>query len=353
MHKPHLFARAVFIVALAVAFAVGATFLPDNPYQRWQLLEGTVYAKGQWIYERLHFDKRDIDVAILGDSRTLIGLQPDRIAADLAAAGKPSSVANLSLVGEGRNIQWVIARDLMRTKHPKVLVFTVSSDASPWGHESFRYFAPAKDVWSEAGYGLYNTRKDLTYLPFRQMKLFAARLFPDVFHLRAEFDPAAYSPAQDNWTAPRTSADGKFNDPTRRVPREELLDQWRKSKSEVGRHSSLPELVRRITDRDDRLYMDMIAAEAAKRGVKIMFVSISDFHRHDGIKARAYYQSIGVIQENPDIAERDDLYMDVHHTNMYGSQLVSDRVAEVLAGMLPDVNTAPPQEATAPATSEH
>lgn len=335
MRNPHLLARALFIFVMAIALAIAATLLPDNPYQRYQLLDGTVYAKGKWMYQRVHFDPAPIDVAILGDSRTLIGLQPDRIAAQLAQAGKPVQVANLSLVGEGRNIQWVLARDVMRIKRPKVLILTLSSGASPWGHDTFRYFASASDIWREAQYGLYDARKNVMYLPFRQLKLLAAQVAPGVFGLEPAFDPATYNPAQDNWTTPRTSADGKFHDPQKLMTREELLEQFKKSPWEIGRHTAVPAPLRHITDADDRVYLDLIAAEARKRGIKVIFVAIPEFHRHDGIRNRRYYESIGPIQDNADIAEREDLYMDVNHTNAAGSQLVSDRVAAVVAPLLP------------------
>lgn len=58
------------ILGLALVLAGGACLLPDNPYQRWQLLDGTMHASARWIYERTHFDPRSIDVVIVGPSRT-------------------------------------------------------------------------------------------------------------------------------------------------------------------------------------------------------------------------------------------------------------------------------------------
>jgi hypothetical protein len=335
MRKPHLLARTLFILVTALALAVGATFLPDNPYQRFQLLAGTVYAKGQWLYERMHYDPRPIDVAILGDSRALIGLEPDRIAAGLAAAGKPAEVVNMALVGEGRNIQWILARELMRTKRPKVLVLAINTQASPWGHDSFRYYAPAADVRREARYGLYDLRKNLMYLPFRQLKLFAASLAPEAFGLRATFDPKTYDPRQDNWTTPRTSADGKFHDPTRRVSRDVLMRQFNSGLSVKVRQSKFPAPIRKVTDADDRVYTDMIAAEAGRHGVKLLFVYVPGFHQHGEVRAQNYYLSKGQVLRNDDIAERDDLYMEVNHTNIFGAQLVSDRATAAIARLLP------------------
>src|SRR5882757_8721718 len=124
MHRWHLRRRVLFILATAFGLAIGATFLPDNPYQRFQLLDGTRYPIS-WCYERLHFDPRPVDVAIVGDSRTRLGLRASRIEQQLAEAGKPGGVVNLSLVGAGRNAEWVLVQELLKTKKPKELVVAI------------------------------------------------------------------------------------------------------------------------------------------------------------------------------------------------------------------------------------
>ena len=173
--------------------AVAATLLPDNPYQRFQQLDGTIYGNDRWSYERIHFDPRPIDVAIVGDSRTLMGLRTGEMQRRLAANGRPWSVVNMSLEGAGRNVQWIFVQELLKTKRPRVIVLAVNEQPHPWGHDSFRYVAPAPEVWREASYGLHDAKKNLMYLPFRQLRLFAAKVFPGFLGLQDQFDAARYA----------------------------------------------------------------------------------------------------------------------------------------------------------------
>src|SRR5271156_134290 len=91
-------------VGVALALSAAVCLLPENDYQRWQLVDGTIYGQLRWIYERIHFDPKPIDIAILGSSRTQLGLSAATVERELALRGKPANVVNFSLVGEGRNI---------------------------------------------------------------------------------------------------------------------------------------------------------------------------------------------------------------------------------------------------------
>ena len=48
--------KTLLILAIAFLAAVAAAMLPDDPYQRWQLLDGTIQKNARWIYERTNFD---------------------------------------------------------------------------------------------------------------------------------------------------------------------------------------------------------------------------------------------------------------------------------------------------------
>jgi hypothetical protein len=318
-----------------VGFAVAATFLPDKPYERFQLLDGTIYARGRWSYERMHFDPRPIDVAIVGDSRAALGISATRIEQQLAADGKPSQVANMSLVGAGRNQQWIFVQELLKTKRPKVIVLAIDDQPHPWGHDSFRFIAPASEVWREAFHGLHDTKKNLMYLPFRQLKLFAASLFPGPFGVREQFDPVPYAATPIDQTGVHRNRAGELVDMSQAEPRALLLQQEKEHAGEFGQKSKLPRAVRNVTDADDRVYVDLIAHAAAERGIKLLFVYQPAFNRPAPISNRRYYEALGPVQDNVDLAGNDAIFHDWGHVNTTGAIIVSDRIAAVLAKMLP------------------
>jgi hypothetical protein len=335
MTKPHLIGRAVLVLAAALALAVAATFLPDNPYQRFQLLNGTIYARASWAYQRMHFDPRPVDVAVLGSSKALMGLKAAEIERQLAADGKPASVINLAMEGDGRNIQWVLVRELLETKRPKVIVLAIDDQPHPWGHDAFHLIASSGDIWGEAARGLHDTKKDLMYLPFRQLKLTGARFAPEVFGMQAGFDPKRYSLVPDEFPERYQTAAGKWIDMSQVTPRDDLLSEAATYGYRFGRHSKLPAPVRAITDADDRVYTDMIAKAAAAHGVKLLFVYQPGFNRNEPISNLAYYQSLGAIQDSSDLYDKDTLFFDWVHLNTAGAKIMSDRVADAVAKLLP------------------
>lgn len=335
MHKWHLLRRTVFILVAAVALAVVVTFLPDKPYERFQLLDTTIYARARWSFERMHFDPRPIDVAIVGDSKAVLGLRSPEIERRLASDGKRALVVNMALEGDGRNQQWILVQELLKTKKPKVIVLAINDRPYPWGHDSFRYIAPASEIWREAFHGLHDTKKNLMFLPFRQLKLFAASLLPGPFGLQERFDAARYAAQPDDPTQPHRNRKGELIDFAETRPRALLLREARDNAAEFDRRSKLPERVRAITDADDRVFTDLIVHAAHQHGAEVLFVYQPAFHRPAPIVNRAYYQALGPVQDDVDLADRDGLYYDWVHLNTAGAMILSDRVADSLSKMLP------------------
>ena len=337
-----LMLRTFYVLVAAVLFAVAATFLPDNPYLRFQALDGTIYGWLRHDYERAHFDPRPVDVVILGSSRTARGIDPEVMEQTLRQAGHPATVYNTSVVGEGRNIQWVIFRQMLAAKQPKLVVISIAEHDFPWGHDSFRFVAPASEIWREAALGLHDSRKNLPYLPFRQLRLFAMGLAPQAFGMDATFDPQRYKKdAADNWAAlhlgyKRTS-DGQWVDINKPVPRAALLADEARNESDYHLQSKLPRFIRDIQDVDNRVYVDLIVREARKRHIQVVFLYLPGFHRGDKpIQNRAYYEKYGPIVDDTDLSEHDELYYDWSHLNPTGMTLASRRLGAAIAPLLPE-----------------
>src|SRR4029077_6331774 len=194
-----------------------ACLLPENDYQKWQLADPG--GRLGWIYGRIHFDPKPIDIAIVGPSRAQLGLSAAAIEQDLAQQGKQANVVNFALPGAGRDIQWAILNELFKAKSPKVVVLEVEEEPYPFGHFFFKSVAPAEAIVFPPSPFLHNYFYNLAYLPIRKVKLFGANLFPDLFGLSKQFDPERYA---QNRTDFSTSfiAEGKLVDMEHQVPRE-------------------------------------------------------------------------------------------------------------------------------------
>ncbi|UAJ11548.1 hypothetical protein [Polymorphobacter megasporae] len=326
-------AKLLGILAAALLTAVAAAALPDNPYQRWQQVENTLYANAAWSYERIHFDPRPVDVAIIGSSRSQIGLSAPQIAAKLASLGQPATVANMSVIEDGRNLEWAVADELFKVKHPKLLIILVNETPHRWGHPGFKYIAPAAAVaWPPQPF-LHNSLYDITYLPFRQLRLFAASLFPETFGLRTRFDPARYASLPTDFTTSQVMADGKLIDMDVVHSADDLRAEAR-AFAATQKPSRIPPLLTPITDADDPVYLGAIARLAAAHGTRVMFVFLPEFGGSTVIEGRGFYTHFGPVEDYGDLSRDPSLFQSFSHLNRKGALIASDRIAAAAAPLL-------------------
>jgi hypothetical protein len=314
---------------LAVVLAAAVCLLPDNTYQRWQLVDGTIYEPLRWMYERIHFDPKPIDVAILGSSRTQLGLSAEAVERELALRGKHANVVNLSLVGAGRNIQWAIANDLFKAKSPKVVVLLVDDQPYPFGHAAFKYIAPAEAIAFPPTPFLHNYLYDLAYLPARKVQLFGANLFPGLFGPSKEFDPEHYAKARTDFSTNFVGEFGKVVDMEHPVPRETLLAETPAPfpRTLVGR------LLTRINGGEDHLFTEKIAREAKAHSAQVMFIYLPMFEGPATVSDEDFLKQFGPVLNYGDLAPHDELFENWAHLNHAGAMQASARLADAIAGL--------------------
>lgn len=322
---------AVLGVALLGAMAVSA--LPDNEYQRFSSLEKTIQNRLRWIYERTHYDATPIDVAFLGPSRGGAAVSAPRVEAALAARGVEARVVNFSLPENGRDLHWVIQKQLLSQKAPRLLVIAVAEKPGRLGHPAYKYVAPASAVIDPGYIGNLNYLQNLIYLPYRQMRLFAARLLPGVFELRDRFDPARYAGTQFDSTVSFRTGDGIWVERDKIVPRGEL--EAGKARYEAGVNP--PVLGPRFADQEfgnERAYIRRMVAAAEARGIKVVFLFLPYFEGPAEVQERAFYEAQGPLLDAHFVSSHDEWFSDVAHLNHDGALVVSNWLAERLAPML-------------------
>ena len=228
MRRLHPIRAILAILAIALALGAGACLLPDDPYQRWQLLDGTIHANARWIYERTHFDPTPIDVMFIGPSRIEKGVDAPRLGEALAARGLPSRVVNFALPEAGRNINYLIVKETLEHKTPRLIVIGVTEKPSRFGHSAFKYIAPAGMILDPGYPADANYFSDLIYLPFRQMRLFAADILPGGLGLSKRFNPAHYPGPSIDTTGSTRLPDGTIKEGVKAASAAELARGVRK-----------------------------------------------------------------------------------------------------------------------------
>ena len=311
------------ILLIGGLLAAAACALPDNAYQRWQLLDGTIHANVRWIYERCHFDPAPIDVAFIGPSRTGAGVNAPRLSAALAARGLPGHVVNFSLPESGRNINYLIAHELLETKRPRLIVLGVTEKPSRFGHSAFKYVAPAGLIVDPGYPADLNYFADLAYLPYRQLELAIADWFPSVGGLRKTFVPALFAGDTIDTTGNVYLPDGQVKNGEDPASAAELARGVRKL--EAGNHR--PFLPSRYADAefgDDHYYVRAIADEAKARGVRVLFLYLPYFGGTSDVQERRFYEQYGPLIDARYLAPHAEWYADYGHLTRTGAGYLTD-----------------------------
>lgn len=327
--RPGLRLLGVLAGALGVAFVLLAAvcLLPENGYQRWQL-QTLMDDRLRWIYERIHFDPKPIDIAIIGPSRVQLGFSAAAIEDKLAQNGERANVVNLAFPGAGRDIQWAIVRELFKTKSPKAIVLEVEDKPYPFGSFAFKYVAPAQAIVFPPTPFLHDYLYNLAYLPIRKLTLFGAGLFPDLFGLPKEFDPQRYAQSRTDYSTSFIGDTGKLVDMGRAVPRATLL-----AEAQTTDHDTFfGRLLTRINGGEDHIYMRKIAAEAKAHGTRVIFVYLPVFNGAETISDLDFLKQFGPVLNYGDLAQRDELFENWSHLNHAGAMTASGRLADALLG---------------------
>lgn len=105
------------------------------------------YIKGRWYYDRLFLDPRPVDVAFIGTSHTNGNIEDGLVEKILREKyGRKLNVANLGLPEHGRNLHYMVARDLFETKAPQLLILEVKAYESRKSHHLFGRLARVDDI---------------------------------------------------------------------------------------------------------------------------------------------------------------------------------------------------------------
>ncbi len=337
------FRKTLFVLAVAVACAVGVSLLPQNPYQRWQLLDGTIHANARWIYERIHFDPAPIDVVLFGPSRMMQGVNAPELAVALRRRDLPANVVNFSLPETGRNTNWAIAQELFAEKRPKLVILGVTEKPSRFGHPAFKYVADASAIVDPGYLGDLNYFSDLIYLPFRQMRLFAASLLPGGLGLAKDFDPAHYKGSSIDTTGSVVLPDGRIKDGENAASKAEL--ERGVKKLEGGMHP--PILPARLADLefgDERTSTSRIAELARRNGAKVAFVFLPYYSGPGALRdvqELPFYERYGPVLNAGYLAQHAELYADYGHLTRRGATVLTDWLVQPVAELLKDPKSSP------------
>lgn len=138
--------ETVLVLFLFWTLVLFTFLLPYNKqYGYAQMLESC--GKSDWLYQRIFKNKTPIDIALIGSSRTLCGIQ-DSLLEDQLSRNQQQffHVANLGFCRYGRPLHTSIIKDLFEHHHPKAIILEVRETESRFSHPDFPYMANTNDL---------------------------------------------------------------------------------------------------------------------------------------------------------------------------------------------------------------
>ena len=323
------FLASVALVALA-GFAV-ALALPADRYLRFQQLDDTQQYRARWIYERIHFDPTPIDIAILGPSRTLYGVNAPLLEKALAARGYGGlHAANLSLPDPGFDLTKALAEEVVAYKHPKVVIVGATEQLSRRGHPAFKDLADVDDLVTAPVVGNRFYFENLVRAAYRQIQIAAIGLDPAFFGYDRGFDPARYARIPADTTFDERLPDGHVVDHTS-IRTEAFLDADR---AKFVRGIQPPLLHGRLFPVEFSISLDGyagVARAAHSSGAQLYFLYQGYFKGPQQPQEQGFYQGLGpVIPANWGSGDYR-LFSDSRHRNRPGAAVLTQGLADWLA----------------------
>jgi hypothetical protein len=133
----------VLLFLLPLVFII--YFIPIERRQRFIQLKEDCSWHGIWFFDRVHHNDNPVDVMFFGSSHTINGIMDELIEKRL---NNPSvHVVNFGYCRYGVNIYYVLLKEVLRSKKPKVLLLEVREDEDRYSHPVFPYIADASDIF--------------------------------------------------------------------------------------------------------------------------------------------------------------------------------------------------------------
>lgn len=119
----------------------------------WNSLPTDCEGRGAWIYNRLYSDTTPVDMAFLGTSHTINGIQDTALARLFETQiHQKVNVLNLGYCRFGNEMQFVIAKDLFATKKPRIVFIEINNQFGVASHPVYPYYAETENLLQPASF---------------------------------------------------------------------------------------------------------------------------------------------------------------------------------------------------------
>jgi hypothetical protein len=327
-------------VALCFLFyCVLSYFLPHDRYIRYQQFADSDLFRSRWVYERIHYDKTPIDVAIVGSSRLETSVSAPILEKELSEKlGRPIHVANLAIPQEGRNLHFLVARELVEN-HPEARIILLSVvENADLSHPAFRYLADPIDLLRAPLLLSHYYFLDAAFLPYRQMSYFIQTSFPGWFGVSRTFR-IDYAGTDFDTTYSFYLPSGKLVDRYHVMPQDKLEAGFRRIVGGLGGAWHQPSRWHAFNNPLEGEYTERLVQVAQNHDVETIFVRLPFYKSPPHMYDETFYRGLGPLLDAEGLTSDPRYFGDEGHFNRYGTNLVSPWLKEAIEPYLSPLKT--------------
>jgi hypothetical protein len=316
----------LYLALLAICFmsyCVISYLLPHDRYVRYQQLRDSDLFRSRWVYERIHYDKTPIDVAIIGSSRLETSVSAPILEKELSEKlGRPIHVANLAIPQEGRNLHYLVAKELLQN-HPETRIILLSVvENADLSHPAFRYLADPADILRAPFFINHYYFLDAAFLPYRQMSYFVQTLIPAWFGVSPTFRKDYMGTGFDT-TYSFYLPSGKLVDRYHVMPQGDLEAFSKQRISEFQIPWRQPSYWHELNNPLENDYAKWLVRVAREHCVETIFVRLPFYKSPPHMYDEAFYRGLGPLLDAEHLNGDPQTFEDGGHFNRSGTDLVS------------------------------
>jgi hypothetical protein len=321
----------MMLIGLTVAFLalVGMVLLPQDKYIRYKALNDGVTSTAAWVYARIHYDSTPINIAFIGDSRTGGAISTKQLETALAAEGVHVKAANLHIVGTGRNLQYVVAKELLESRKVDLLILEMTELEDRKPHDNFIFLADSEDILLAPPLINFHYLSDVARLPGRQLDLFL-QSFRSFSGKDPAFSFADYA-GSDLETAEAITDEKGVTHTRDTIHSAQKMDELKRLQEAKDTPAVLPHSLEWLEYHLPRYYIDSILALAASKGTRVVFLYLPRYGAPSEPPPYVKLYASRVPLINPwHLIQEPQLWYDVPHVNWMGAQRITDYLAKTL-----------------------
>ncbi|HBL77761.1 MAG: hypothetical protein A2W90_02365 [Bacteroidetes bacterium GWF2_42_66] len=292
--------------ALPLAIVVLSFFIPLPRIFNYHFIKDDCYNHGAWIYDRIARNNTPVDIAIIGSSHAIHAFNEPVIEKELDGI----NVANFGYCRMGRNLQYVLLKDILKYKNPKMVIIEISEEETKNSHDIFPYLAENKDLFFSKSAVNRDYFSDLYYGFITRLEA-----VKQIYIFRNDYPEVDLS-NYGYGSSDRVATANEIND---------NIENWNRR---LKRRTN--QTLKNIQLKYPKAYLKAMIRLLEEKNIQFCFVYLSEYgSKLDQPIDMEYYSKTGSVLIPPkSLLANPELWMDDSHLNDRGAEIISTWIAK-------------------------